>query len=211
MLGRVGPDELSIETVHRFANDPVRTPDGLHWSVLELYRELVEGLAVAARAEPELRSIGIDSWAVDYALLRDGRLLGEPYSYRDERNEAGVEAVHARVSPAELYSLNGLQHLPFNTLFQLTADRLAGTVELADSFLLIPDLFASWLSGQSVAEYTNASTTGLVGVADRAWDTALIERLGLPQQLFRLSSSPAPASVGSFPPPSAGSACRRPS
>ena len=73
----------------RFANDPVRTPDGLHWSILELYRDVVEGLAAAVRSEPELRSIGIDAWAVDYALLRDGRLLGEPYSYRDERNAAG--------------------------------------------------------------------------------------------------------------------------
>jgi rhamnulokinase len=153
--------------------------------VLELYRELIEGLAIAARAEPELRSIGIDSWAVDYALVRAGRMLGEPYSYRDERNEAGVDAVGARVSAEELYAINGLQHLPFNTLFQLTADRLAGTLELADSFLLIPDLLASWLCGQSVSEYTNASTTGLVGVTDRSWDNALIERLGLPPQIFR--------------------------
>ena len=185
VLGHVGPNELTLTEVTRFANQPVRTLDGLHWSVLELYRDVVEGLAAATRHEPELASIGIDSWAVDYALLRDGRMLGTPYAYRDERTAAGVEAVHAIVPAAELYAANGLQHLPFNTLFQLAADRLAGVLPLADSFLLLPDLLGYWLTGRSVAERTNASTTGLVGVETGEWDFALAERLGLPQQIFR--------------------------
>ncbi len=184
LLGYVGHDELRLTDVARFKNSPVRTLDGLHWSVLELYRDLVEGLAAAVRQEPQLASIGIDSWAIDYGLLRAGRLVGAPYSYRDERNAAGVEAVHALVSADELYRRNGLQHLPFNTLFQLTADRLAGTLEVADSFLLIPDLFAYWLTGTAVAERTNASTTGLLGVATREWDTELATRLSIPGSLF---------------------------
>ncbi|TXK19438.1 rhamnulokinase family protein [Homoserinibacter sp. GY 40078] len=185
MLGHLGSDGLRLEEVARFPNSPVRTPDGLHWSVTELYRNVVEGLAEAVRRAPELTSIGIDSWAVDYALLRDGRMLGEPYSYRDERNLAAVEVVHARVSAAELYARNGLQHLPFNTLFQLTADRLAGTLDDADSFLLLPDLLAFWLTGRSVAERTNASTTGLVEVSSGEWDTSLMELLDLPPALAR--------------------------
>ena len=184
LLGYVGHHELRLTDVARFKNSPVRTLDGLHWSVLELYRDLVEGLAAAVRQEPQLASIGIDAWAVDYGLLRDGRLLGTPYSYRDERTPAGVDAVHARVSAEELYRRNGLQHLPFNTLFQLTADRLAGTLDVADSFLLIPDLVAYWLTGRAVAERTNASTTGLLGVADRSWDLALADRLDLPRAIF---------------------------
>jgi len=184
LLGYVGHDELRLTDVARFKNSPVRTLDGLHWSVLELYRDLVEGLAAAARQEPQLASIGIDSWAVDYGLLRDGRLVGAPYSYRDDRNAAGVEAVHALVPADELYRRNGLQHLPFNTLFQLTADRLAGTLEIADSFLLIPDLFAYWLTGTAVAERTNASTTGLLDVGTRQWDTELATRLAIPGSLL---------------------------
>ncbi len=185
ILGHVTDGALRLEEVARFPNAPVRTPDGLHWSVTELYRNIVEGLADAVRRSPGLVSIGIDSWAVDYALLREGRMLGEPYSYRDDRNLAAVDLVHGRVSAAELYARNGLQHLPFNTLFQLTADRLAGSLERADSFLLIPDLLAFWLTGRSVAERTNASTTGLVEVGTGEWDTALMERLEIPAHLAR--------------------------
>jgi len=184
LLAQVGPRDLRLTDVARFQNSPVRTLDGLHWSILELYREVVEGLAAAVRHEPGLASVGIDSWAVDYALLRGGRLAGAPYSYRDERTAAGVDAVHAIVGPEELYRRNGLQHLPFNTLFQLTADRLAGSLEGADSFLLVPDLVAYWLTGTAVAERTNASTTGLLGVADREWDLDLADLLHLPARIF---------------------------
>jgi len=183
-FGYVGQGELALAAVARFPNRPVRTIDGLHWSILELYRDVVDGLASAVRLEPKVASIGIDSWAVDYALLRDGRMLGSPYAYRDERNLPAVDVVHGMVAPSELYSRNGLQHLPFNTLFQLTADRTAGTLELADSFLMLPDLFAYWLTGRTVAERTNASTTGLIGVKTTQWDGDLIERLHLRPELF---------------------------
>ena len=179
VLGRLG-DRLELETVARFPNRPVRTPDGLHWSILELYRDVVEGLAAAAREAPELTSIGIDSWAVDYGLLREERLLGNPFSHRDERNEAGVEAVHALVDPAELYARNGLQFLPFNTVYQWTADRLAGVLDLADTALLLPDLLAHWLTGATGAERTNASTTGLLHVGTGEWDLELAARLAIP-------------------------------
>lgn len=184
LLGYVGHDELRLTDVARFKNAPVRTLDGLHWSILELYRDVVEGLAAAVRQEPQLAGIGIDSWAVDYALMRNGRMMGAPYSYRDERNFAAVEAVHEIVPPDELYRRNGLQHMPINTLFQFTADRLAGSLECADSFLLIPDLFAYWLTGTAVAERTNASTTGLLGVETREWDLDLASRLELPHRMF---------------------------
>ncbi len=190
ILGHLDDGALRLEEVARFANAPVRTPDGLHWSITELYRDVVEGLAEGVRRSPGLLSIGIDSWAVDYALLRDGRMLGEPYSYRDDRNLAAVDVVHERVPAPELYARNGLQHLPFNTLFQLTADRLAGSLERADSFLLIPDLLAFWLTGRQVAERTNASTTGLVEVSSGRWDTALMERLDIPAHLARALVDP---------------------
>jgi rhamnulokinase len=184
ILGHVSHNELSIRPVARFPNLPVRTIDGLHWNILELYRNVVAGLAHAVREEPALSSVAVDSWAVDYALMRSGRMLGTPYHYRDTRSEDAVLAAHSLVSPAELYSHNGLQHLPFNTLFQLTSDRLAGTLELADEFLLIPDLINFWLTGERAAERTNASTTGLVNVATGQWDTDLISALQLPRSVF---------------------------
>ncbi|MDJ0338759.1 rhamnulokinase family protein [Cryobacterium sp. PH31-O1] len=184
ILGHVGPNELSIRGVARFANTPVRIIDGLHWNILDLYRGALGGLRAAVREDPALRSVAVDSWAVDYALLRGERMLGNPVHYRDERTAAGVDAVHAKISPAELYDRNGLQFLPFNTLYQLAADRLAGNLDGADGMLLIPDLITFWLTGEKVAERSNASTTGLVNVADSQWDDDLIARLGLPRALF---------------------------
>ncbi len=184
IVGQVGQNELTLRTINRFPNGPVQHADGLRWNVTELYRNVKAGLTTVINEYPRLASIGIDSWAVDYALMKDGRMLDEPYHYRDTRTAAGVEAVHALVSPEELYAVNGLQFLPFNTLYQLTADRLSGALDEADQFLLIPDLFTYWLTGQARAEATNASTTGLLGVIDRRWDDALINRLGLARSLF---------------------------
>ncbi|WP_382309180.1 rhamnulokinase family protein [Herbiconiux sp. UC225_62] len=184
MLGYVGHDELRLVPVARFPNNPVRVLDGLHWNILELYRNVVVGLGSALREEPDVRSIAVDSWAVDYALIRDGRMLGNPYHYRDERTAAGVDATHAIVGPAELYAANGLQFLPFNTLYQLAAEQLAGSLAPAESMLLIPDLLGYWLTGEQRAEQTNASTTGLLDVHTGRWDDELIRRLGLPRSIF---------------------------
>ncbi|WP_253859085.1 rhamnulokinase [Prauserella alba] len=189
MLGHVGEHELRLETVARFENEPVRTPDGLHWNILELYRRLREGVAEAAIRAPGLLSVGIDSWAVDYGLLRAGTLLGVPYHYRDSRTADGVRDVHAVAGPEELYRHNGLQHLPFNTLFQLAADRRTGLLDVADRVLLLPDLLAYWLTGVQVAERTNASTTGLLDPGG-AWNQALMEQLDLDRSLFPTLVSP---------------------
>ena len=199
MLGYVGHNELSVRPVARFPNLPVRIADGLHWDILGLYRHVTNGLAAAAREEPELTSVGVDSWAVDYALLRGGRMLGTPFHYRDERTAAAVDATHALVSPTELYAANGLQFLPFNTLYQLEAERVSGLLDFADSMLLVPDLIAFWLTGRQVAERTNASTTGLLDISSGEWDDALIARLGLPRGLFPELISPG-ETVGSLLP-----------
>ncbi len=181
MVGEVGPDTLRLTAAHRFPNDPVRTDDGLHWDVAALVDHAIAGLATAY-AEGPLASIGVDSWAVDYGRLRHGRLLGQPFHYRDERRTAeGPPAVASLIGAQELYRRNGLQHLPFNTLYQLAADN--GLAE-ADEILLIPDLVATALAGNHVTERTNASTTGLLDVTTREWDTELMIRLGLDPTLF---------------------------
>lgn len=180
VLGRIDDGRLGFEIVGRFANRPVALPDGLHWDLLGLYQGVLDGLRQAAHAEPGLRSIGVDSWAVDYALLRDGRLLGSPYHYRDARTANGVAAVHERLPFTALHARNGLQFLPFNTLYQLAAEPRPGVLELADTLLLVPDLITWFLSGERVAERTNASTTGLLSVADGEWDAGLLSLLELP-------------------------------
>ena len=202
MHARVGANTLELTEATRFPNTPVRLWEGsrsaLHWDLTGLFSSVLEGLGSVARSEPGLVSVGVDAWAVDYGLLRAGRLLGEPYHYRDERTAEGVSLVHARVSPEELYREGGLQFLPFNSLYQLAHDQETGVSAAADGFLLVPDLLTYWLSGQAVAERTNASTTGLL-TAEGSWNDALIARLGLRRSLFA-SLVDAGTTVGSLLP-----------
>ena len=181
MIGRIGDGGLDLELVSRFPNGPVERADGLHWDFGALYEHVLEGLAEAVRREPAIESIGIDSWAVDYGLVKGTALLAEPFHYRDERTVRGVEEVHSVAPFAELYRRNGLQFLPFNTLYQYRVDTHLAD---ADTALLIPDLIAFLLTGTAVAERTNASTTGLLGVTDGEWDTALADRLGIPSRIL---------------------------
>src|SRR6266545_4422689 len=137
VVGRVGPGTLELTEAHRFPNVPVRLPDGLHWDVLRLYREVLDGLRAAAAGAGSLpptspaaiASVAVDSWGVDYGLLdASGALLGNPYHYRDPRTDGMVEKVAARVPPADLYAITGLQFLPLNTIYQLAA--ASGTPQL---------------------------------------------------------------------------------
>ncbi|MBF6440223.1 rhamnulokinase [Nocardia cyriacigeorgica] len=187
MLATVGAGELGLRPVHRFRNDAVHIWDGnreaMHWDLPWLFAELCRGLARADLDDGPLDGIGVDAWAVDYGLLRDGRLIGVPHHYRDERAELGVRLVHEQIDPDELYRRNGLQFLRFTSIYQLAADAAAGLLDDVDQALLIPDLIGYWLTGRAVCERTNASTTGLLGV-DGRWDAELCHRAGLPAGLF---------------------------
>ncbi|WP_133849282.1 rhamnulokinase [Labedaea rhizosphaerae] len=178
MRGLVGAGDLRVQEVHRFPNRPVPVRGTLYWDILGLYREVLAGL----RATGPVASIGIDSWAVDYGLLdADGELLGNPVHYRDARTDKVSREVVERIGAEVLYERNGLQFLPFNTIFQLAADtRLAP----AATVLLIPDLLSYWLTGELGAEYTNASTTGLLDVRTRRWSASLRQAVGLPASLL---------------------------
>ena len=185
MVAEVGSDRLDLSEVHRFANRArVVRGSGLLWDVESLWREVLIGLEEIARRGP-LDGIGIDSWAVDYGLLGpSGELLGDPYSHRDARTAGIAERVTAQLGAAELYAVNGLQQLPFTTIYQLVAARDAGELAAARTMLLIPDLLGYRLTGAVGAERTNASTTGLYDVRSGQWATALAERLGLPVGLL---------------------------
>ncbi len=191
MVGRVGPRDLELTEVHRFPNDPVRLPDGLHWDILRLYREVLAGLREAGRAAPGLVSVGLDSWAIDYGLLDErGALLGDPYHYRDGRTTGVLEDVHAAAPPAELYARTGLQFLPFNTIYQVASERGTARLAAARTLLLIPDLVGYWLTGVRLAELTNASTTGLLDVHRRRWDEELMTSVGIPPAIFARLGAP---------------------
>jgi rhamnulokinase len=197
MLGHVGPDQLSVEAVHRFSNDPVRVTDGLHWNILELYRNLLIGLRKAVVEQPDLAGVGIDSWAVDYGLVSGDRLINNPFHYRDERTARGVDLVHKIADHASLYATNGLQFQPFNSIYQLAVDQKAGVIDDTTRMLMLPDLLGFWLTGEQIGERTNASTTGLLDVSTGSWNATLIDKLSLPRSLFPSLVDPA-SRVGSL-------------
>ncbi|GHG28516.1 rhamnulokinase family protein [Streptomyces filamentosus] len=191
ITGLVGPDTLELAEVHRFPNVPVRLPDGLRWDALALFQGILDGLRTAARPGP-VDSVGVDSWAVDYGLLdADGALLGAPYHYRDGRTDGVAEGVWERAGGAtELYRTTGLQHLPFNTVFQLASAAGSAQLGAARTLLLMPDLFTHWLTGSVGAEETNASTTGLLDVRTGGWAGGLAGRLGIARGLLPPLRSP---------------------
>ncbi|WP_166845268.1 rhamnulokinase family protein [Isoptericola sp. BMS4] len=190
-IRRAESDNSRVELVEtgRFPNGPVSVPRAgsevadLRWDVLGLWRGIVDGLREAGRVAADrgarVAGIGVDSWAVDYGLLDDdGALVGAPRSYRDPRILGASDRVDARIPAAERYAVNGLQHLPFETLHQLVAGTGDVSWARARGLLLIPDLVTCWLTGRQVAEVTNASTTGLLDARTRQWSRDLLARLG---------------------------------
>jgi rhamnulokinase len=181
VAGRLQGGRMELTEVHRFANRPVRLPDGLRWNLLALFAEALEGL----RAAGPLRGVGVDSWGVDYALLDEhGRVLGLPFHYRDARTEGMVQRALARVGAPRLYATTGIQTMPINTVFQLLAEADGAALAAAERIALVPDLFALWLGGELANERTAASTTGLLDARTGEWALDLVEALGLPRRPF---------------------------
>jgi rhamnulokinase len=185
-VGRFDGERIAVSVVHRFANTPVRIRGTLHWDILRLYEETLDGLRAAAIDVP-VDSIAVDSWAVDFGLLdRSGGLVGNPVHYRDSRRAAAVAGVYARIPPRALYERTGIQLLPINTVFELAAmaDAHDASLAAAETLLLIPDLFHYWLCGSRTTELTNATTTQCLDVRTGGWANDLLERLEIPARLF---------------------------
>jgi sugar (pentulose or hexulose) kinase len=176
----VSSSGVELHEVTRFPNEPVRAGGTLYWDILRLHAHVLAGLSAAAASFP-LAGVGIDSWGVDYGLLdATGALLGNPVHYRDAR----TDGITAPVPFPELYATTGIQHLPFNTVYQLAAAAGSPPLAAARTLLLIPDLLAYWLTGCVGAEVTNASTTALLDVSTREWATAIMGRAGIDPALF---------------------------
>ncbi|WP_027482289.1 rhamnulokinase [Deinococcus pimensis] len=185
-LGTVEGGRLTVEVLHRFPNGGVRAGGGLYWDVLGLWREVLQGLRLAARAG-HVDSVGVDSWAVDYALLDEHDLpLDGVHHYRDERTDGVMEDVLRTLPRDALYEFTGIQFLPFNTAYQLVAHerRAPGLLARARTLLLVPDLLNFWLSGRRVTELTNASTTQLHDPRRGGWSEPVARALGVPLGLL---------------------------
>lgn len=188
MLGTVAPDGLDLVELHRFPNEPVRLPTGLYWDTLRLHLEIQRGLQVAGRERRlTLSGIAIDTWGVDFGILSaDRALVDNPRHYRDTRNQGVMDQAFAVVPKERIYAATGVQFMPFNTLYQWYALRLARStaLECGRTMLLMPDLFNCWLTGVERAEMTIASTTQFYDPSTRDWASSLLRDLGLDPRML---------------------------
>jgi rhamnulokinase len=205
ILGHTEDGKLILEEVHRFSNAPQRQGDSLVWDDERIFGEIVAGIVKCGALNKIPRSVAIDTWGVDYALIdKKGEPLKPVYAYRDSRTEPFL---NTRPSFEELYALTGTAAQSFNTVYQLLADKAAGRLEGAEDMLFLPEYFSLRLTGnlkgKLFSEYTISSTSGLLDARQRTWAEGIIGDLGLPPRLFKPVKLP-PYDTGSL-----GEALRR--
>lgn len=187
ILGSLADGKIVLEEVYRFVNTPIKKNGHLCWDIDRLFDEVIEGLRRCKAVGKIPVSIGIDTWAVDFALIDgDGRLLGDIVSYRDRRTKDVDLQVEKIIPFVDLYTRTGIQKQPFNTVYQLMAlkNEQPELLEQVSRLLMVPDYLHYRLTGAMTNEYTNATTTALVGAQSKDWDLDLIDRLNLPRDIF---------------------------
>ena len=191
IIGWLEDGKLNTEEIYRFKNGAEERNKRLCWNADKLFEEVLNGLKKAKEVGKTPSHIGIDTWAVDYALLdKDDKRIGEVICYRDSRTEKHINAVHRKISFDELYKRTGIQFQQFNTIYQLYEDKTSGRIKNAKSFLMLPDYLNFLLTGVKKQEYTNATSTGLVNAQTHKWDEEIIKATGLPKSLFGKLSGP---------------------
>jgi rhamnulokinase len=179
-------DGSTIETdeVYRFPNKMDTVEGHLIWDTERLFDEVLIGIKKALEKHGSIESLAIDTWGVDYVLMRGNSPIMPVYAYRDNRTDKAIPKVHERVSQQALYEKTGIQFMPFNSIYQLYEDKIAGRLTDVTDFLMIPEYLSFLLTGKKVKEYTNATTTGLVNVKTHEFDNDIIKELELPQNIF---------------------------
>lgn len=190
IVGWLEDGVMKTKEVYRFENGVAPLDGHLTWDIARLEREVRQGIDAALDAFPRIISLSIDTWGVDYVLLRGDEPLLPCYAYRDSRTKAAIPQVHGLIPFEELYARTGIQFQPFNTVYQMYADKLAGRLEGVTGYLMMPEYLMWRLCGVKAHEYTEATTTGLVNAAAGRFDREIISRLGLPEMIFGGLSQP---------------------
>lgn len=188
ILGYLQGGKLITEEIHRFSNDPVEVRGRFYWDVLRLFHEIKQGILKCANAgHKDIDSIAVDTWGVDFGLLdENGDLLGNPLHYRDSHTDGMIEESFKLIPRDEFYAKTGLQFMKFNSAFQLFAlkQHNSPVLKQAKTMLLMPDLFNYLLTGVKASELSIASTTQLLKPGTTEWHSEIIDRLGLPKEIF---------------------------
>ncbi len=208
MVGQFDGERLRLSEVHRFPNGPVRLPNGsstgrqlepaLHWDALRLWTEIKRGLTLAVQQHgstvstatspgADLAGVGLDTWGVDFGLLdREGALISNPYHYRDSRTDGMLDEAFRRVPREEIFEQTGIQFMQLNSLYQLLSMVVnrSPALDIAETFLTMPDLFNYWLTGRRVCEFSIATTTQCYDPRQGDWARPLLERMDIPPHIF---------------------------
>jgi rhamnulokinase len=187
LLGQWDGEHIGLNELHRFPNGPVTIQGHQHWDVLRLWTEIKTGIArYTQQNSGPLLGIGVDTWGVDFALLDSrGNLVGNPYHYRDSRTDGIMESAYQKMPREHIFKQTGNQLIQFNTLYQLfsMAQKNDPQLEIAETLLMMPDLFHYWLTGRKTTEFTIATTTQMYDIRRRCWATQVLAELEIPTGL----------------------------
>lgn len=161
IVGWMENGEIRTKEVYRFPNAITDQNGHLVWDTESLVSHVKKGILEAQMAYP-VESMAVDTWGVDYVLMKGDKEVLPVYAYRDSRTEAAIPEVHGIIPFSELYRRTGIQFQPFNSIYQLYADKLAGRLEGVTDFLMMPEYLLYKLCGVKAKEYTNATTMGMV-------------------------------------------------
>ena len=190
IIGRTENGEIMTEELYRFPNGVTELDGHLTWDIDALLGHVKRGIEIAKEKYQQIESLSIDTWGVDYVLMKGDEEVRPCYAYRDSRTEAVIPQVHEKISFTRLYRHTGIQFQPFNTIYQLCADKEAGRLEGVTDFLMIPEYLMYRLCGVKSHEYTNATTGGMVSAETGEYDPDIIKALDLPEHLFRKLQQP---------------------
>lgn len=190
VIGYLDNNKIILKEIYRFKTMMDNSPDGLVWDHKRIFNEIKLGIKEAFKQYPNIESLAIDTWGVDYVLMNGDKEILPFYAYRNKRNGPSSELVHKIIPFNELYKLTGVQFAPFNTIYQLYADKRAKRLLNATDYLMVPSYYTYKLTGVKTHEYTNESTTSLLNPLTGKYLQSLIDTLDLPRQLFKEVSLP---------------------
>lgn len=183
IIGWVENGKIETEELYRFYNGMDEQDGHLVWDTVRLFNEIKTGLKIAFEKYPVIESMSIDTWGVDYVLLKGDEEVYPVYAYRDSRMDEVIDKVHTIVPFDKLYSRTGIEFMSFNTVYQLYADKVAGRFEGVTDFLMLPEYFMYKLTGVKKKEFTNATTMGLINSETLQFDKEIWQALGYPMEL----------------------------
>ena len=190
IIGYLKDGEIELEEVHRFKTGMIDSSHGLVWEIRRFYKDILFGIKKAFAIYKEIESLSIDTWGVDYVLMKNDKEITPFYAYRNARNELASKLVHEIVPFNEMYKHSGIQFASFNTIYQLFDDLKKGRLDEATDYLMLPSYFIYRLTGIKTHEYTNESTGALLNANTKGYDFELIDKLGLPRKLFKTIQNP---------------------